>query len=75
MLFARTKMQNRLLMLPKRFPLLCLAGVLLLAADVPIVLAAGTSSPTDPADVFGIAHVDGKYFLTKEDFLKCNIFC
>jgi hypothetical protein len=69
MLCARTKMQNRLLMLPKRFLWLCLAGVLLLAAKVPSVLAAGTSYPTDPADVFGIAHVDGKYYLTKVDFL------
>lgn len=30
---------------------------------------AGDMSVSDPADVFGIAHVDGKYFLTGEDFL------
>lgn len=28
-----------------------------------------TTSNPDPANVFGVAHVDGKYFLTKEDFL------
>lgn len=27
------------------------------------------AATNDPSEVFGVAHVDGKYFLTKEDFL------
>ncbi len=27
-------------------------------------------SPANPADVFGVAHVDGKYFLTQDDYLN-----
>lgn len=35
-------------------------------------LAAGGDglAARDPADVFGVAHVDGKYYLTSEDFLE-----
>ncbi len=32
-------------------------------------MALNSIASPNPADVFGIAHVDGKYFLTKEDFL------
>jgi len=28
------------------------------------------ASTNDPAQVFGVAHVDGKYFLTRDDFLN-----
>lgn len=38
-----------------------------------VLLALGTArdaiASPNPEDVFGIAHVDGKYFLTREDFL------
>ncbi len=39
-----------------------LAGLLAAAGGV-------AQAQGDPAEVFGVAHVDGKYFLTKEDFL------
>ncbi|MGO8699660.1 MAG: hypothetical protein ACLQVY_18325 [Limisphaerales bacterium] len=45
-----------------------IAGVLLAAGALG---AHGQSFPsqTDPAEIFGAAHVDGKYYLTSEDFL------
>jgi hypothetical protein len=43
-----------------------LLGLNLLSA---FALAAETSGMSNPEDVFGIAHVDGKYYLTKEDYL------
>lgn len=38
-----------------------------LAISVPSAVAGESSR--EPADVFGVAHVDGKYFLTTDDFL------
>ena len=47
--------------LPMAFGFVC-AGLM--------TVADGATGPgADPADVFGIAHVDGKYYLTSEDFL------
>jgi len=45
------------------------AAVILMPGHVigPVRVLASTN---EPANVFGIAHVDGKYFLTKEDFLN-----
>lgn len=33
------------------------------------IASAGNAAIADPADVFGVAHVDGKYYLTHEDYL------
>ena len=42
----------------------------LVAALLPgTLIAAEAAAPRDLANVFGVAHVDGKYFLTSEDFL------
>lgn len=59
------------------FPLRRLLGFLcsfevLLASTLCVVniARAGDSTIADPENVFGVAHVDGKYFLTKEDYLN-----
>lgn len=41
---------------------LCLQGTIATASEADI--------STDPSSVFGVAHVDGKYYFTKEDFLN-----
>ena len=46
-----------------------LASVLL-AAGALGVSGQNIPLPADPAEVFGVAHVDGKYYLTSEDFLN-----
>lgn len=48
------------------------AGAILLWLGLGLhsALAQPLAFKTDPANVFGVAHVDGKYFLTKEDFLN-----
>jgi len=46
------------------------AGVILWLNQPGSSAFAGDTFPgTNPATVFGVAHVDGKYYLTKEDFL------
>ncbi len=45
------------------------AGAVLFSVSVLSAMAAGASPAVAPEDVFGVAHVDGKYFLTQEDFL------
>lgn len=53
----------RTLLSPKKMAAIWFSACVLCAA-------AGEYSPSfDPANVFGVAHVDGKYFLAKEDFL------
>jgi hypothetical protein len=42
----------------------------LAAISLSLVSANLPAAPANPEDVFGIAHVDGKYFLTQEDFLN-----
>ncbi len=44
-------------------------GCLRLIGMALLLLAPDALRAADPADVFGVAHVDGKYYLTKEDFL------
>lgn len=46
-----------------------MASAVLMCASAGMVSAGEVSQPRDPADVFGVAHVDGKYYLTSEDFL------
>ena len=47
------------------------AQILSLVFSSQVLLADRTPLPgADPAEVFGVAHVDGKYFLTKEDYLN-----
>src|ERR1700744_6106603 len=50
------------------------SSILTAGAAICVMFSAevGGASPSaaDPADVFGVAHVDGKYFLTTEDFLN-----
>ena len=45
------------------------SSALLFLVGMSGALASVTVSNPDPANVFGVAHVDGRYFLTKEDFL------
>src|SRR5579864_7804306 len=45
-------------------------GAVLFAPQVISAPATANISGADSASVFGIAHVDGKYYLTAEDFLN-----
>ena len=48
----------------------CLSGVFVLCLLTTTALVGDASSQRDPAEVFGVAHVDGKYYLTTADFLE-----
>lgn len=47
-----------------------LGGVVILGAGLVNGQGIAPLSKADPATVFGVAHVDGKYFLTTQDFLN-----
>lgn len=51
------------------FPRQVLA-VLALALSARMAAADPFPALTNPADIFGVAHVDGKYYLTRQDFLE-----
>src|ERR1035438_66016 len=47
----------------------CCAGVLFLGLSLRSAPAGVLSAKADPANVFGVVHIDGKYYLTTQDFL------